>query len=326
MTRFTAILMLLFVFSVALAEGGLIIDEWRVPYENSRPRDPFVDSSGKVWFCGQAGRYIAWFDPEQEKFGKFDLADGAGPHNLIIDDKDRIWFAANTRPYIGRLDGTTGEVVKFPMPVGLAKDPHTLVFDGTGHIWFTAQWANAVGRLDMNTGEVNVIEVPEPDSRPYGIKVDDRGRPWVVLFGTHYLATIDPVTLELETIELPRFEARPRRLEILQGVIWYGDYAAGFLGRYDPILQQFSEWPLPGGERARPYGMASDGRSNLFVAEGGSPNRVVRFDVSTKTFAEITPAPNSRGSIRHMYYHAPSGDIWFGEDSNFISRIKGARP
>ena len=29
------------------------IDEWQVPWEESRPRDPFVGPNGKVWFVGQ---------------------------------------------------------------------------------------------------------------------------------------------------------------------------------------------------------------------------------------------------------------------------------
>ena len=48
--------------------GGAEISEWKVPYAHSRPRDPSVDSLGRVWFCGQAGAYLAYLEPETGDF------------------------------------------------------------------------------------------------------------------------------------------------------------------------------------------------------------------------------------------------------------------
>ncbi len=58
------------------------IEEWEVPWPESRPRDPYVDSQGRVWFCGQAGSYIAYFNPANGEFRKYDLGNYEGPHNL----------------------------------------------------------------------------------------------------------------------------------------------------------------------------------------------------------------------------------------------------
>jgi virginiamycin B lyase len=303
--------------------GGAEISEWKVPYEHTRPRDPFVDSLGRVWFCGQAGAYIAYLEPESGDFKKFDLADGAGPHNLIIDHHDQIWFAANTLPYIGRLDPETGTVTKYLMPAGTARDPHTLVFDRKGNIWFTAQWSNLIGRLNTDTGKVDLIDLPDSGSRPYGINIDSNDQPWVVLFGTNKLATVDAETLELSLVELPTKASRPRRLEISSdGVIWYADYSRGMLGRYDPESKSFQEWQLPGGSGSRPYGMAMDHREHIWLAEGGSPNRLVEFDIGKRGFETVVEAPNSGGSIRHMYFDGKTKSIWFGEDTNFIGRLR----
>lgn len=308
--------------AAAVAGQQYAVDEWQVPYEKSRPRDPFVDSQGRAWFCGQAGAYLAYLQPDSGSFHKYDLADGAGPHNLIIDTDDQVWFAANTLPYIGRLDPASGEVVKFPMPEPV-RDPHTLVFDSAGDIWFTAQRSNYIGKLLVSTGEVKAFAVPVPASRPYGIKVDDNDRPWVVLFGTNKLATVDPQTLQLEIIDLPREETRPRRLEITaDGAIWYGDYAAGMLGKFDPSTRQVQEWLMPGGSKARPYGTVLDDNGAIWLAEGSSPNRLVRFDPAAGEFTDIVELPNAQGSVRHMYFHPPTREIWFGEDSNYIGRVR----
>jgi len=303
--------------------GGAEIREWVVPYEHSRPRDPSVDSHGRVWFCGQAGAYLAYLEPESGRFKKYQLTDGANPHNLIIDRHDQVWFAANTLPYIGRLNPKSGTVTKYPMPDRTARDPHTLVFDPNGNIWFTAQWSNLVGRLNTETGEVDLINLPDPGSRPYGIKTDAKGQPWVALFGTNKLGTIDAETLELKLVELPHKGSRPRRLEISgDGVIWYGDYSRGMLGSYDPGLKVFEEWQLPGGPGSRPYGMAMDHREHIWLAEGGAPNRLVEFDSGKQAFDTVIDAPNANGSIRHMYFDRNTKSIWFGEDTNFIGRLQ----
>ena len=308
--------------SIGLA-GGVEIREWKVPYEHSRPRDPSVDSLGRVWFCGQAGAYLAYLEPETGDFTKYELADDAGPHNLIIDEHDQIWFAANTLPYIGRLDPKSGAVTKYPMPGATARDPHTLVFDRKGNIWFTAQWSNLIGRLNTETGGVDLIALPDSGSRPYGIKMDTSGQPWVVLFGTNKLVTVDVETLAIKLVELPQTESRPRRLEISgDGAIWYGDYSRGMLGRYDPGSKTFQEWQLPGGLGSRPYGMAMDHREHIWLAEGGSPNRLVEFDIAKQTFDTVIDVPNAGGSIRHMYFDGGTQSIWFGEDTNFVGRLR----
>ena len=62
------------------------ITEWPVPWENSRPRDPYVDNQNRVWFVGQVGNYLAYLDPRTGKFKRYELDEGTGPHNLIVDN------------------------------------------------------------------------------------------------------------------------------------------------------------------------------------------------------------------------------------------------
>lgn len=299
------------------------IREWRVPWDNTRPRDPFVDQQDQVWFCGQAGNYIAYLEPTTGDFKRYPLEPGSHPHNLIVDATGHVWYAGNRNAHIGRLNPDNGQITRFPTPSPKAQDPHTLVFNQTGDIWFTAQWGNAIGRLTA-TGQLDVIELPLSRSRPYGIKIDSDDRPWVVLFGTNKLATINPQTLALQVIDLPRNETRPRRIEISSdGSIWYVDYAGGILGRYDPTSKQFKEWPLPSGSSARPYGTAIDSQDRLWIVETGVyPNRLVGFDPVGERFFSNTVIPSGGGSVRHMYYHPPSNEIWFGTDTNYIGRTK----
>ena len=300
------------------------IQEWDVPWQQTRPRDPYVAPDGQVWFVGQRDDYVAVLDPSSGDFERFELPENAGPHNLIVDDEGIIWYAGNRDRHIGRLDPESGEIERFEMPDAGARDPHTLIFGEDGRIYFTVQGGNRVGRLDPATGAVEIREVPTPDARPYGIVQTPDGTVWVAEFGTNKLAAVDPETLEIEEIELPRADARARRLQpTSDGRIWYVDYAGGQLGVLDPATREFREWALPGGDGSRPYGMAVDARDRLWIVESGSdPNQLVGFDPTTESFIGSTPIPSGAGTVRHMYYHEPTNSIWFGTDANTVGQAR----
>ena len=298
------------------------IREWSVPWAESRPRDPFAESAGSVWFVGQRAGYLARLDVESGEMTKVDLPEGDLPHNVVVADDGVVWYAANTTGAIGRYDPKTAELTSIAMPDAAARDPHTLVFDDEGDIWFSVQGGNFIGRMDVETRKVDLIPSRTERSRPYGIKIGPDGTVWVVLFGTSKLAKVDPATLELTEVALPRDEARPRRLEVTaDGRVWYGDYAGGRLGVYDPKTGAFKEWTLPSGEGARPYAMASDESGRIWVFESGvQPNMMVGFDPKAEAFFGSTPVPSGGGTVRHTHYHAESGAVWFGTDANTIGR------
>lgn len=302
---------------------NVTIDEWRVPFENSRPRDPYVADDGHVWFVGQTGNYVGWLDPETGEFGRHPLPEGAGPHNLVIDDDGFIWYAGNRDSHIGRMDPASGEIERIDMPERRARDPHTLVFNNDGDIWFTLQGANLVGFLDTEARAVSLIEVPTPRSRPYGIVVDDDNRPWLNLLGNNKLATVDPVTHELTEIETPRADARTRRIATTETGIWYVDWAKGRLGLLEPEDRAFQEWMLPGGVDSRPYAMAADAKGRIWVFEtGATPNRLIGFDPASGEFFASGVVPSGGGTVRHAVYHAATNTLWFGTDTNMIGRAR----
>lgn len=298
------------------------IQEWLVPWPNTRPRDPSVGPDGLVWFVGQQADYVASFDPEIEEFRRYPLPVGAGPHNVVTAPDGTIWYTGNRQANIARLDPTTGAITTVPMPHSRARDPHTLVFDDQGTGWFTVQHGNMVGRLEPETQEVTLIDVPVPNARPYGIVVDGQRRPWIATFGTNAITTIDPSSLRLRMLQLPDRRARPRRLAVTSDdLVWYVDYARGFLARLDPTTGAVREWAAPGGAAALPYAMTVDDADRLwFVETGPRPNRLVGFDPRTEQFFSVTAIPSGGGSVRHMVFHRPTRTIWFGTDANTIGR------
>jgi virginiamycin B lyase len=311
----------------ALAQQTVEIREWAVPWADSRPRDPYVDARGRVWFVGQTADYVAMLDPETGQFSKYDLEKGAGPHNLIVDNSGIVWYAGNRAAHIGRLDPATKAIQKIAMPDAGARDPHTLVFDSKGDIWFTVQGGGYVGKLTVGNGSVQLVKLPGSGTRPYGIIVDPQGHPWFNEFGTNKIGTVDPATMKLREYDLPNAGTRGRRIErTSDGAVWYVDYARGFLGRLDPVSGRVEEWAAPSGGDSRPYAMIVDESDRIWYVETGvAPNQLVGFDTKAKKVVSTTAIPSNgatRNTVRHMIYHAPTKSIWFGTDAGTIGRAR----
>ncbi|MEO8576984.1 MAG: lyase [Gemmatimonadales bacterium] len=299
------------------------ITEWIVPWEKTRPRDPFVDGSGKVWFVGQAGNYVAWLNPSNGEFKRFEIGDNTHPHNLIVAKSGAIWYSGNTNGRLLKMDPATGKTTTYMMPDAAVKDPHTIVEDRKGNLWFTAQFTNYVGHVDTKAGQVHLIPSPTRGSRPYGIVMDRQDRPWFVEFGSNKVAMIDASSMKIVEYTLPNERTRPRRIATTSdGAIWYGDYTRGMLGRFDPNTKAIREWPLPSAAMSLPYAMTSDDKDRLWLVETGvQPNRLVGFDPKTESWFSITTVSKSGGlTIRHMIFHKPTRTIWFGTDANTIGR------
>jgi virginiamycin B lyase len=67
--------------------------------------------------------------------------------------------------------------------------------------------------------------------------------------------------------------------------------------------------------------MAVDRNDRIWIVETGlMPNRLVGFDPAIGAFLTETDIPSGAGSISHLHYHEPAGEIWFGTASNYVGR------
>jgi virginiamycin B lyase len=297
--------------SPVLAAAPLVqIEEWDVPTANSFPHDPAVAPDGSLWFTGMYSNTLGRLDPKTGKMREYPLnIPNSGAHGLVSDLEGNIWFTANFKGYIGKLNPRTGKVKEYPMPDPAARDPHTLIFHPTGVLWFTVQGGNFVGRLDPRTGMIRLKRSPTPNSKPYGIVINTKGIPFFCEFGTNKLASIHPDTMEITEYLLPK-GARPRRLTVApDNMIFYTDYARGYLGRLDPEQKKIEEWPSPGGPESKPYGIAATADGMIWYSESGvRPNTIVRLDPKMRAFITWS-IPSGGGVIRHMVA-APDGNVY----------------
>jgi virginiamycin B lyase len=297
---------------------------WQTPWDKTRPRDPYADRQGRVWFVGQVGNYVARLDPRSGEFKRYTIDPGTNPHNLVVDRAGMVWFTGNANGRIVKLDPATGKLTTFMMPDSTVRDPHTMTFDRKGDAWFTAQQAGVVGRLTQADGKIRLWRM-ERGSRPYGIWIDSHDRPWFDLFGTNKIGTIDPASGEFKAYALPNDRSRPRRIAISSDdAVWYGDYTRGYLGRLEPKTGRTEEFALPAGAASLPYAMTVDDRGRIWLAETGiQPNRLVAFDPAKRAFVETVVIPaDGPNTIRHMTFDKATRQIWFGGDANMIGRVK----
>ena len=186
----------------------------------------------------------------------------------------------------------------------------------------SVQGGNFVGMLDPSSGAIRLKQSPTSRSRPYGIVVNSEGIPFFCEFGTNKLAVISPDTMDITEFELPK-GTRPRRLAITaDDMVYYTDFAQGRLGRLDSKPKKVEDWPSPGGEDSRPYGIAATADGKVWYSESGlQPNTIVRFDPKTRTF-ETWPIPSCGGVVRHMVA-TRTGDLYIASSGkNKVGIVK----
>jgi virginiamycin B lyase len=310
--------------SMARAQQDIPLKEWTVPWDKQGiSRDAFPDGRGNVWFVGQRGNYVARLDTKTGEFKRYEIDPGTNPHNLTVNAKGEVWLTGNANGTLVKLDPVSGKRTVIKMPDPAIKDPHTLTWDRNGDAWFTAQTGNVVGKLTAATNAIRLWPMPTPGARPYGVVLDSKGRPFFDEFGTNKIGTIDPKTGALREYKLPSDSTRPRRIAITSDdIIWYGDYTRGFLGRLDPATGKVEEFRMPSRGLSLPYGMATDDRDHIWVAETGvQPNRLVEFDPRTRTFVSNTPIPSSSpNTVRHMVFERATHQLWFADDAGRVTR------
>lgn len=276
---------------------------WQTPTLGQRSRDPIEATDGLIWWAGQRANLIGSINPNTGQMKEYELPPNAMPHTVTLDKLGNIWYTGNKNGSVGKLNPKTGHITEFKMPNENAKDPHSAIFDQSGILWFTLQHSNMIGRLNPASGEIKLVNMNNPGSKPYGIKIDKNGTPWVACNGRNCLVKVNPKTMELTEISLPNSATTVRRLDIASnGMIWYVNSSQGKLGRYNPKNGEIKEWPSPSGNKSHPYALAVVNDIVWYNESGMRPDALVRFDPTTESF-QSWPIPSSgvyAGIVRHM--------------------------
>ena len=149
-----------------------------------------------------------------------------------------VWLTEQGSNKLGRWDPQTQKITEYQDD----RRKHTIRIDPkTGQVWSTG----ALTRFDPKTEKyTHIPDVPTS----YGIALDADGNAWFTeLLKTGKIGKVDAKTLQVTKYVIPTANARPRRIQVdTDGMVWFAEFDAGKIGRFDPKTETFKEYQLPG--------------------------------------------------------------------------------
>ncbi len=278
------------------ASPELRLSELAVP-DGAGPHDVAPARGGGIWFTAQAGGYLGHLEPGSGAVTRVPLGEGSRPHGVITAPDGTAWVTDGGLNAIVRVDGTTRQVRRFPLPADRGDaNLNTATLDGDGVLWFTGQ-SGVYGRLDPRSGRMHVYDAPEGPG-PYGITTTPGGDVYYASLAGSHIARVDRTSGRATVIDPPTPEQGARRIWAdSRGRLWVSEWNAGQLARYDPAGRQWREWRLPG-EHPQPYAVFVDDRDVVWASDFGA-NRLVRFDPATERFATVA-LPGPAAAVRQL--------------------------
>jgi virginiamycin B lyase len=203
----------------------------------------------------------------------------------------------------------TTPMLTFPTGIAVAVD---------GGVWIASTYADKLVRFDPESREVREVRLPLR-SHPAGLLVDEGGAVWYAGSGLGVIGRLDPGHDRPREFAIPRIAtarfATPSpwslALDRSRSEIWFTVHSDGLIARVPvqarPVRRGFvvSEIEL-GDLRARPDGIAVDGRRGVWVAELGR-DAMVRVVAAT---GELSRVEFARGSRPRGVAAGPEGAIW----------------
>ena len=240
----------------------------------SRPHDVAPAPDGTVWYTAQNAAALGSLDPATGATRHIPLGAASRPHGVIVGPGGDAWVTDGGLNAIVRVDGATDEVEVFPLPSDRPDaNLNTAAFAGDGRLWFTGQ-NGVVGVLDPATGEMQVFDAPRGRG-PYGITATPGGDIYFASLAGSYVGAVAPDGT-ITVLEPPTPDQGARRVwSDSEGRIWVSEWNVGRLGRYDPGIGEWAEWPLPG-DAPSAYAVFVDDTDIVWVSDFGG-NAVHRF-------------------------------------------------
>ena len=295
----------------------IVYVEYDMPGPSRMPWDANPDKNGKVWipeFSPFNG--IARLDPETAKIDEYKEPETreAFTHSALAGPDGTVWFTEQAMNKIGKWDPQTQEITEYQASYTPGKEgmitggsKHTVRVDSKGIVWASGA---PFSSFDPKTQKFTNYPVA-PNT--YGIDIDKYDNVWFDGFTPDgKLFKVDAKTRKITGYQPPT-AGLPRRIQAdSDGIIWFAEFAAGKIGRFDPKTETFKEYALPGPE-ASPYALGID--KNHYVWYSSEQMDVVgRLDPKTGQVLEY-PFVQSENAMREFIPDA-QGRMWFGSAPN----------
>jgi virginiamycin B lyase len=260
--------------------------EHRFTADFSQPHNAVVTPDGKVWVSLNNAHEVGLYDPKTGKVSEFPAV--AVGHTIDADTNGMIWESG---PGVFKFDTATHESKQYFLPkppdgtIAPGKSMEIMALDaapssgdvcGTydlavgakNDIWFTCSNPGYVGRLTPETKKIKMYRVPG-GSAMKGIMVDpNTGDVWFSSFSDHKLGRIVAKTDEVKMYQPPTLHAGFYGILVDRNTkdIWISDYEGSHITRFNPVTEQFTEYPLPRND-GMPRFMGQDAQGKIWYTE-----------------------------------------------------------
>lgn len=300
---------------------NITIREYPVP-QGSRPHDVAPATSmlyvtnnvsksllnDIVWYTAQASGELGKLNTTTGETSHIFLGEGSAPHGVIAGPDGAPWITDGGLNAIVRVDPFTENVSTYSLPQGVGyTNLNTATFDNNGTLWFTGQ-SGIYGRLFPSTEAMEIFDAPKGVG-PYGITTSPDGSVYYASLAGSYIGLIDTKTGSVTVLEPPTVDQGARRVwSDSGGNIWVSEWNSGKLGMYDPQMDLWKEWKLPG-NNPKPYAVYVDTNDKVWISDFGS-NSMYKFDPLDESFSKFD-IPSPTANVRQIL--GVEGEIWGAE-------------
>ena len=280
-----------------------------MPGSNRFPGAAKPERDGNVWIWEYRGHWFGKLDPQTGVITEYAIpnVDQASNHSVVVGPDGMIWFSEQATDSIGKMDPVTHQITRYKEPSRGTK--HTLVVDSKGMVWGTGE---PLTRFDPET---NTFHDFAEVSTAYGLALDKDENVWFSEFTKDgKIGKVDAKTGKVTKYQQPTLGAWPRRLKIdAQGNVWFCEYEAGKIGRFDPKTETFKEYPLPGA-RPTPYALVIDKNTGHLWFSSMEMDTISELDPVTGKIT-LYPFLFPENGMRDFFQDA-DGRIWWGSQAN----------
>lgn len=225
------------------------VTEFKTKTPISGPHGLADDRDGNIWYTGNFKSYIGKLDPKTGQFTEYKMPDpkARDPHTLIFDKNGMLWFTVQGGNMVGRLDPKNGAIKLIDAPTQRSL-PYGTVIDTKNTLWIVQFGSNIIGHIDQDM-KMTEYKLPNADSRPRRIAIDQDDVIWYSDFSRGYLGKFDTKTGKFvkEYMSPSGPKSEPYGITVLNGIVWYaeGNSKPNGLVRFDPKTETFQTFPIP---------------------------------------------------------------------------------
>ncbi len=246
--------------------------EWKLfpaPTPNSGPHGLVADADGNIWFTENAVGKIGRVDARTGRVTEYAAPTAKDPHTPVFGPDGALWFTAQRSNLVVRMDMMTGAMREFRVPTPNAL-PYGIIAGPDGALWFCEFGTNKLARLDPKTGAITEHATPVAGARPRRLAAVGNAIYYTDFRGGR-LGRLDLANMIFQEWPSPSgADSQPYAIAAdASGNIWYEEFAANQLVRFNPQTQTLHRFAMPS-PRSEVRHMARDGRGRIWMALSGA--------------------------------------------------------